>query len=215
MRTTGVYGGVSAEERIAQRRQRLLTAARTLFEAGGMSKVTVTGVCAEAGLNDRYFYESFRDRDAILDELFAAIASETAAVIFAKAATRSSDLHERTRLSVDAAIDAFSPGAPMSQAIAGPAPAADQITKHRLALTRHVAELSVHYAPLFFSDPTPPPAAIRAMAAFIVAGAVELVADWLQGELDLTREELVDCCTELIWGALTARISASTSAGRG
>lgn len=204
MRTTGVYGGVSAEERIAQRRERLLTAARTLFSAGGISKVTVTGVCAEAGLNDRYFYESFADRHAILDELFAVIASETAAVIFAKAAAGSSDLHERTRLAVDAAIDAFSPGAPMSQAIAGPA--VEEITKHRLALTRHVAELSVQYAPLFFSEPTPSPAAIHSIAAFIVAGSVELVSDWLQGELDLTREELVDCCTELVWGALTARI---------
>lgn len=205
---------MSAEERIAQRRERLLAAARTLLDAGGISKVTVTGVCAEAGLNDRYFYESFTDRHAILDALFAVIASETAAVIFAKAAAGSSDLHERTRLAVDAAIDVFSPGAPMSQAIAGPAPAADEITRHRLALTSHVAELSVQYAPLFFTDPTPPPAAIHSIAAFVVAGSVELVSDWLQGELDLTREELVDCCTELVWGALTAKVTGSTSTGR-
>lgn len=215
MKTTGVYGGVSAEERIAQRRERLLAAARTLFDAGGIAKVTVTGVCAEAGLNDRYFYESFSDRHAILDELFAVIASETAAVIFARAASGSTDLHERARLAVDAAIDAFSPGAPMSQAIAGPAPAADEITRHRLALTRHVAKLSVDFAPLFFAEDTPPPAAIHSIAAFIVAGAVELVADWLQGELDLTREELVDCCTELIWGALTSKVAGGAFTERG
>lgn len=60
------YGGRSAEERRAHRRARLIDAAVELWREQGWSGVTMRGVCAAAGLTDRYFYESFADRDELL-----------------------------------------------------------------------------------------------------------------------------------------------------
>jgi AcrR family transcriptional regulator len=64
--TTGVYGGRTAEQRRAERRVRLVDAAREIWLEQGWAAVTMRGVCARAGLTDRYFYESFADVDALL-----------------------------------------------------------------------------------------------------------------------------------------------------
>src|SRR4029077_5184552 len=53
------YGGVSAEDRIAARRAKLLDAGLELFGTRGYATTGVKDVCREAGLTDRYFYESF------------------------------------------------------------------------------------------------------------------------------------------------------------
>ena len=64
--TAGTYGGRSAEARRIERRLRLLAAAREVWGTDGWAAVTMRGVCGRAGLVDRYFYESFSDRDALL-----------------------------------------------------------------------------------------------------------------------------------------------------
>jgi AcrR family transcriptional regulator len=60
------YGGRSLEQRQAQRRTQLIAAAVEIWCEKGWSGVTMRGVCARAGLSDRYFYEHFDDRDALL-----------------------------------------------------------------------------------------------------------------------------------------------------
>ncbi|NKY31689.1 TetR/AcrR family transcriptional regulator [Nocardia speluncae] len=61
------YGGVPFSDRQRSRRERLLDAALHLLDTAGAPGVTVRGVCREAGLNNRYFYENFADLDALLD----------------------------------------------------------------------------------------------------------------------------------------------------
>ncbi len=61
-----VYGGVSLEQRRAQRRQTFLDAGLTVFGRDGFRAATVRGLCREAGLTDRYFYESFDNLEALL-----------------------------------------------------------------------------------------------------------------------------------------------------
>lgn len=67
-----VFRGQSQEERVAQRRRQLLDAGLTLFGTRGFHAVSVRDVCAEAKLTERYFYESFQNRNA----LFAAVYAE-------------------------------------------------------------------------------------------------------------------------------------------
>src|SRR6058998_2943289 len=76
------YGGVSADDRIAARRAKLLDAGLELFGTRGFAATGVKDVCREAGLTDRYFYESFEDSgalflaifDRLTDELFRSVA---------------------------------------------------------------------------------------------------------------------------------------------
>jgi AcrR family transcriptional regulator len=68
--TAGVtrpWRGVSAADRVAERRRRLLDAGLELFGTNGVAAVSVAEVCAEAGLTKRYFYEGFQSIDALAD----------------------------------------------------------------------------------------------------------------------------------------------------
>ena len=90
------YGGVSANERIATRRTRLLEAGLELFGTDGYLASGVKDVCREAGLTDRYFYESFRDTrelfiavfDRVTDELFASVESRRSCAPWATTGAR-------------------------------------------------------------------------------------------------------------------------------
>lgn len=79
------YGGQTAEDRAAARRARFIEAGVEVFGTVGLRGATVRGLCAAAGLTDRYFYESFGDLPALLqavhaqlmDDLGARLARET------------------------------------------------------------------------------------------------------------------------------------------
>ena len=73
------WGGSTAEQRASERRARLLDAAHELL-AEDDAAVTVRAVLRTAGLNPRYFYESFAD----LDELLAALYDEQLALLAAR-----------------------------------------------------------------------------------------------------------------------------------
>ncbi|MGH2909964.1 MAG: TetR/AcrR family transcriptional regulator, partial [Solirubrobacteraceae bacterium] len=64
------YGGRTADERRAQRRGRLLDAGHELFGTTGYAGSTIEGVCTEAQLNARYFYEQFRHREDLLRAVY-------------------------------------------------------------------------------------------------------------------------------------------------
>jgi AcrR family transcriptional regulator len=72
---SGVYRGVSAAERTADRRRRLMEATLDVWATSG-TKVTMTAVCASAGLIERYFYESFANLDEALGAVLDSIAVE-------------------------------------------------------------------------------------------------------------------------------------------
>jgi len=67
------YGGRSAEDRSAERRARFVEAGIEVFGTAGLRGATVRGLCAAAGLTDRYFYESFDSVEALLRAVHAAL----------------------------------------------------------------------------------------------------------------------------------------------
>lgn len=58
-----VYAGLSESERVNERRERFLDAGLEIFGRYGMRGATVRKLCKEAGLTERYFYESFSDTE--------------------------------------------------------------------------------------------------------------------------------------------------------
>src|SRR5947209_20090513 len=81
------YGGVSADDRRAERRRRLLDAGLELFGTKGIAATTIADVCEQAGLTKRYFYESFATIDelagAVFGDVTARLAERVAAAIAA------------------------------------------------------------------------------------------------------------------------------------
>ncbi len=60
------YGGESQKQRDARRRKQLLDAGLQIFGTEGFRSATVRGVCAEAHVADRNFYESFDSLEGLL-----------------------------------------------------------------------------------------------------------------------------------------------------
>lgn len=71
------YGGASADQRAAERRTRLLDAGLKIIGEVGYHAATVRAICAEAGLTERYFYESFRNSEDLLCAVYARIIEDT------------------------------------------------------------------------------------------------------------------------------------------
>jgi len=67
------YGGLAMEERVAARRARFIEAGIELFGTQGFRGATVRGICAAAGLTDRYFYESFASLEALLADVYGTV----------------------------------------------------------------------------------------------------------------------------------------------
>ena len=67
------YGGLAMEERVAARRARFVEAGVELFGTQGFRGATVRGICAAAGLTDRYFYESFASLESLLAAVYGSL----------------------------------------------------------------------------------------------------------------------------------------------
>jgi len=67
------YGGLAMAERVAARRARFIEAGTELFGTQGFRGATVRGICAAAGLTDRYFYESFASLEALLAAVYCTL----------------------------------------------------------------------------------------------------------------------------------------------
>lgn len=79
-----VYGGITGDDRQAERRAQFVEAGLALLGAeDGEPNLTVRGACKQAGLAARYFYESFEDRDALAVAVFDHVVSEIAATTLA------------------------------------------------------------------------------------------------------------------------------------
>ncbi|WP_030168761.1 TetR/AcrR family transcriptional regulator [Spirillospora albida] len=98
------YGGRSAAERRAERRERLLAAGLELFGTRGYAATSIERLCAAASVSTRNFYEEFTGREELLTALHGDInarAGEALAAAYAAAAGE--DLATR----VERAVRAF------------------------------------------------------------------------------------------------------------
>ncbi|MEU9733104.1 TetR/AcrR family transcriptional regulator [Streptomyces sp. NPDC048002] len=84
---TGRYGGRSAAERKAERRDRFLDAALRLFgDTPGYRATTVAALSEAAGLSTRQFYEEFRTLEDVLAALHLQVNDLTEQAVLARAA---------------------------------------------------------------------------------------------------------------------------------
>lgn len=210
MTTARRYGGRSGEERRSARRDKLIAAAGELLVSGGLAAVTVSAVCDRAGLIRRYFYESFGDRDALLDAAFDQFATEAAVEIFGAAAAAPAEPRERLRVAFTAAIDALTTQPGLGRMWAEMA-TDDTMMRHRMALTRKVAELSGQYAHLVFGPNAYDDSRARMAVLFVVGGCAEIVLNWLTGRLDVEREDVIETCTDLLLSGGSAMLPTLTT----
>lgn len=70
------YGGLSADERNRQRRQKFLDAAVQVFGTLGLRKATIRDICNEARIAERYFAEHFSSASDAYEAVFKLISEQ-------------------------------------------------------------------------------------------------------------------------------------------
>ncbi|GAJ86023.1 putative TetR family transcriptional regulator [Nocardia brasiliensis NBRC 14402] len=195
---TRSYGGVSATERKAQRRTALLDAALEIIGTQGLAKLTVSGLCAQAGLNERYYYESFDSRDAVLTALIDAIAEELASVIVAAVGAAPKDSRGTAHAAIAAGIHLLTDDPRKAKVALVAGMATPELRARTTETVRLFAGMVAAEGIDFYGidDPAADPA-IAFRANYLVGGLVQTLTAWLQGELPISRDELIEHTTDV------------------
>lgn len=202
-----VYGGISAEERTAQRRERMLDAALQEFGTRGVLRTGVKDICRRAGLTDRYLYESFRNTDELFVAVFDRITAELFGIVASAVAAAPPTPQAQIRAAVESFVRALAEDPRRARIVfaeAGNAgPAAEQ--RSRETLRRFAALMAETARHLLDGDVDERSLRFGALAG---VGAIERVMiEWQDGVLDLTIDELIESLVATLLGgfALTRR----------
>lgn len=194
--STRSYAGKTAGERVAARRARLLDATIRLLAKEGEARTTMTAVCAEAGLTERYFYESFGSRDEVLVAALDSVGEELARTALDAIAASSGEPADRVRATIGAVVDLVvaAPDKMRVAVIESNANASMRARRHELLGS--FAALVAAEAREIFGDETWPEPRDHLHGVIFIAGLSELVASWLLGEVELSPDELVTTASD-------------------
>lgn len=187
----GRWSGVPLQERQTLRRDELVAAGVELLGGAAGPALTVRAVCRAAGLTERYFYESFADRDEFVRAVYDDVCS--AAMSALTTADTPRDAVERfVTLMVDD---------PVRGRVLLIAPEREPV------LAKSGAEWMPNFIALLqrkltrITDP-----AKQAMVATGLVGALTaLFTAYLNGRLPTTREQFIDYCVDMLVSRAAAR----------
>src|ERR1700726_634131 len=178
------WSGVPIEDRQALRRDELVAAGVTLLGGEGGPGLTVRAVCREAGLTERYFYESFSGRDEFVPAVYDDVCTRAMSAL--RSATTPREAVERfVALMVDD---------PVRGRVLLLAPAVEPVLVHSGAqwmpnfidlLQRKLTQIG-------------DPVRQKMIATSLIGGLTALFTAYLDGRLVASREQFIDYCVEML-----------------
>src|SRR5262245_7843006 len=154
---TRSWRGISAEDRRAERRAQLIEAGIEVIGTQGWANTTVRGVCRQAGLTERYFYESFPDHEALLLAVYEHILVEGIQVVLTAAAAAPHDVRLTARAGIAAAVELLIDDPRKGRILVLEATANETLQRRRQQAVRAQAALLSEVAKDFFADSPPDP----------------------------------------------------------
>ncbi|MBO0854094.1 MAG: TetR/AcrR family transcriptional regulator, partial [Nocardia sp.] len=194
-----LYGGITGEERIAERRRKLVEAGTDLFGSSESGSVRVKDVAVAAGLTERYFYESFNNLDALFDEVLERAVHSLEIDVNAALEDAPQDNLVRMSIALRTAVASLA-GDPRKIRIIFVEALGNG---RRASFRRH--EFSERGAANFFrwthaGDDYASGSVEARMRVIALAGATsELMISWGEGFLDVTPDELAEFLVGQYW----------------
>ena len=192
---TRPYRGIGADERRATRRTALLEAALDLLGGAEQPAVTMTAICQRAGLTERYFYESFRDRDALLVELLDLVGVEVMEAVGAALGRGAATPEVRVRAAVGALVDVLLGDPRKGRVALVESVTIPALRARRQALLAGFAELTAARARELYGERAWSEPEDRIESLLFVGGLAELLGARLSGRLDVETDVLVEAAT--------------------
>lgn len=186
---------MTLQQRREERRGSLLSNGVALLGAPGGPAVSVRAVCRAAGLTERYFYESFTDRDEFVRAVYADVGDKGRSALLTAVAAAGSD-RERAEAAVDAFVKLMVDDPTMGRVLLV-APMSEP------ALGGRGLELMPGFVGLVHSQLSEIVDAVeKELVAIGVVGALtNLFIGYLDGAIAASREQLVTHCVNLVMEA--------------
>jgi AcrR family transcriptional regulator len=206
---------VDAGARAAQRRARFIAAGLERFAADGYAATTVSGLCREAGHTQRYFYESFTDREALL----LAIMEEIAGTLIARVAAvlnLSHGLLATSRAAIAEFVTVLLEDPRRVQILiiesVGVSPAVETRRRELLGLLEGIVrEIGLATLAAEGQQPLPSRDDAELTARALVGAGLELMIGHVRGELDVDPDRIIEHLARLFVAAAPLSSDQSTT----
>ncbi|MFT4049117.1 MAG: TetR/AcrR family transcriptional regulator [Solirubrobacterales bacterium] len=195
------YGGLTAEQRTAARRERLLDAGLEVFGTEGYRAASVRGVIRMSGLGERYFYENFSDLDELLVAVAERIHEEVMAETLVAVAGAGSDPIDQVSAGLGAFVRSITRDPRKARIkLLEMSGAGEVVQSRRREGMRTIADLIALRAPQIADDRGLDP---RVISLGLVGAVNELMIDWFTGGGSAAEiDGLVEHCTVLFEGVM-------------
>jgi AcrR family transcriptional regulator len=183
------WSGVPLEDRQVLRRDELIAAGVQSLGGESGPAVTVRAVCREAGLTERYFYESFADRDEFVRAVYDDVCTRAMSALMSAATPREA-VEQFVALMVDD---------PVRGRVLLLAPAVEPV------LVRSGAEWMPSFIELLQGKLTQisDPVRQKMVATSLIGGLTALFTAYLDRRLAASREQFIDYCVEMLLSRAT------------
>lgn len=192
------WAGTTLSDRRAARRKQLIEAGLQLLGSEGTTAVSVRAVCRTSKLTERYFYESFADRDALMLAVYEHVADLARDALLAAVNDAPQQVTDLVRAAVTAFVELIIDD-PRKGTVLLLAPQTDP------ALIRRGSELLPTFTALIH-DQLPnalDDAERRLIAVGLVGALTNLFTNYLNGALEVPRERLIEHCVRLLVDSAT------------
>jgi AcrR family transcriptional regulator len=198
--TARTYGGATHSERQSRRQAVLIDAALDLVAADGVGNLTVRGVCTRARLNDRYFYESYRNVDELVLAMLDDQISRAFSALLPAIEATPPDPVLRAHAAIGSGLD-FLADDPRRGRLLIESQTTDGLRARRLELVKMLAKVMADQGRALLDGQESLDPDVDLAAFTLVAGGFDLVTLWLRDELDISREHLEDFLVAMVTGS--------------
>ncbi|MBU9765417.1 TetR/AcrR family transcriptional regulator [Mycobacterium sp. TNTM28] len=179
---------MTTDSRVARRRRQLLEVGLDILgDPQGGGELTVRAICAGAPLAQRYFYESFTDKDEFAAAVYdCALARVVQAVERPLAKARYSD---GSRVGISALVRVLAADRRLGQILFSPHQTNPVVIAKRFESTAAFVSLfTAQVSGQFGTKDGRPPLA----AHFIVGGVAQAIGAWLNADVRIAKAALID-----------------------
>lgn len=188
---TYLRGGLTREERRADRRRRVMDAAIELFGTRGYAAVPVDRICRMAGISTKSFYPMFDNKEELFIEVYDELVSSIAQAVMS-AQVEGETLEESVRLRLLALVHAVVDDQRVAKIVvtesAGLSP---RVEERRRAVHTALADFVVGTTAQFIDVGDLPAREYRRAALGLVGAVNELIVDFVVDPQGDTIDELV------------------------
>jgi AcrR family transcriptional regulator len=211
--TSRTYRGITPSQRQAERRERLMDAGLELFGTVGYAQTSVRAVSTAASLNSRYFYESFSSREDLLYAIYQRIVTD----IFTKAveaAAGQTTIEGQARATLRAAWTTVIEDRRKARIVAVEVVGvSERLERLRHQTRQALAQLTADNAMSLAGSGVRLRLDPVLTARFLMGGVVEVLLEWINGDLNASVDEVVEHFTVLFTAAAYAAVARDDPAG--